>query len=296
MNIKDMNCFIRVSEKNSISAAAESLFMTPQGVSKAIKRMEEELGAQLFIRTQNGVILTDYGRIFRECAERITVDYESTFQEISALRAQNSGFIRMVSAFGILRLLSPDFVHAFEDTFPKLHLDYMEFPDVYVPEQVLSEKYDIGLIPYLKVKENPDFVYTPLFSREIFFISHEGSRFSDREEVSVTEISREPLIMENEHFLIHHILEDICRREGTDLDVYFNTSGFSLCYKLCKEGEGNTVSMDFIFDDMDDGTLRKIPFREHPMWEIALIRRKDTPVSDNLEKFISFTREWCETI
>lgn len=294
MNIKDMNCFIRVSEKKSISAAAESLFMTPQGVSKTIKRMEEEMGTQLFIRTQNGVNLTEYGRIFRDCAQRITEDYDQTFQKIKALKAQNNGFIRMVSAFGILRLLSPDFVHAFEEKYPGLHLDYMEFPDVYIQENVLSEKYDIGILPYLE--ENPDFVYTPLFSREIFFVTHPASRFFDRKEVSVTEISQEPLILENEHFLIHQIMEDICRQEGTDLDVYFNTSGFSLCYKLCKEEEGNTVSMDFIFDDMDDGTLHQIPFREHPMWRITLIRRRDTPVSDNLKKFISFAQEWCETL
>ena len=40
-----MACFLKICEQHSISAAAQSFFMTPQAVSKEVKRMEEELGA-----------------------------------------------------------------------------------------------------------------------------------------------------------------------------------------------------------------------------------------------------------
>ena len=45
--------------------------------------------------------------------------------------------------------------------------------------------------------------------------------------------------MENDHFLIHHLLSDTAAGEGVTIIPYFSTSGFSLCYKLCEKGEAN---------------------------------------------------------
>lgn len=290
MNLRDMDCFIMVCRKQSISAAAEALFMSPQGVSKAIRRMEEESGAPLLDRATSGVSPTAYGKIFLAAAIKITHEYDDTLKKIADLKAQTNGYLRLVSAFGILRYLSPEFVQGFSRLCPSIHLDYMEYPDIYVEENLLNKQYDVGMVPYLR--QNPGLVYEPLFSKEIYFITHEGSAFFERNEVSVKEISAEPFVIENSNFLIHHIMESICERERAKLDIYFNTSGFSLCYKLCKDGEANTASMDFIFQDMSSGALRKIPFREHPMWNVALVRRRDMPLTETMNKFRDYALGW----
>lgn len=289
-----MECFIEVCEKKSITAASEAMFLSPQAVSQTIRRMEEEVGAELLVRSKKGVTLNEYGKLFYDHACNIISDYKGMISSISDLKKQERGFVRLVSAYGILRLLSPEFVHAFTDRNPGVRLDYMEFPDIYIEENLKNRKYDLGFVPY--VKEDPELEYVPLFSREIFFVTHRKSRYYDRNEVSVREISEEPVIVENSNFMIHHILEKTCKDEGVDLDVYFNTSGFSLCYKLCREQEGNTVSMDFIFDDMGSDNLRKIAFAEHPMWKVAAVRRKDMPLTANVRKLIEFAEEWCRTI
>ncbi|MGI6057558.1 MAG: LysR family transcriptional regulator [Bilifractor sp.] len=294
MNLKDMECFIEVCEKKSITQAAEAMFLSPQAVSQTIRRMEEEVGTDLLVRSQKGVALNEYGKIFFDHARRILADYKGMTASINDLKNQEKGFVRLVSAYGILRLLSPEFIHTFTDRNPGVRLDYMEFPDIYIEENIRNRKYDVGFVPY--VKEDPDLEYIPLFSREIFFVTHGESRYYGRKEVSVREISEEPMIVENGNFMIHHILEETCKREGADLDVYFNTSGFSLCYKLCREHEGNTASMDFIFDDMGSDDLRKIAFAEHPLWRVAAVRRKDMPLTDKVRKLIDFAVEWCRTV
>lgn len=291
MNLHELECFLKICELQSLSAAAKELFLTPQAMSKGIMRMEQELGAPILLRSKKGVRPTAYGKILYTHACRIIQEYHDASQEISALVMQDAGFLRMVSAFGILRFLSPEYIHAFTDKQPHIHFDYMEYPDIYIEENVLQGHYDIGLVPY--VQKNSALTYIPLFSREIFFITHPKSRFYDRQEVSVRDISAEPIIIENQNFLIHHIMEETCRNEQTDLDVYFNTSGFSLCYKLCKEQKGNTASMDFIFHDMGSDNLRMIPFHEHPQWNVALIYKKDMPLSKPVQDFIAYSRNWC---
>lgn len=294
MNNKDLDCFIKVYEGKSISAAARELYMSPQAVSKIIRRIEEELDADLFDRTAGGMRPTAYGDLFYPHAVRILDEYQKSLLAVRQMKLQNEGILKLVSAFGILRFLSPEFIGCFSRQHPEIHIDYMEFPDRYIEEQVLDGKYDLGMTPYLY--RNPDLHYIPLFSREIYFVTNESSRFYECGEVSVHDIAQEPLIIENRNFLIHHIMTDLCSREGCSLNIYFNTSGFSLCYKLCKEGEGNTVSMDFIYDDMGDASLKMIPFREHPMWNIALIMRKDAPCTDNMRIFTDFAVQWCRVL
>ena len=52
--------------------------------------------------------------------------------------------------------------------------------------------------------------------------------------------------------------------------------------------------MDFIFDDMAQDGLRRIPFTEHPMWPVALIHKKDLPISESMKAFIMHTTKWKE--
>ncbi|MGI6052451.1 MAG: LysR family transcriptional regulator [Bilifractor sp.] len=294
MTIQDLRYFVRICKKHSIAQAAEEFYITPQGLSKAIKRMEEELGTELLFRTQAGVVPTEYGQIFLTHAEVILGEYDSAQKEMDALKAQKFGLLKLVSAYGILRLLTPSFIHAFTDANNDIHLDYTEFPDSYIEEKVLNDEYDIGLTPVLN--ENPKLTYIPLFSKEIYFITHEGSRFYDQKEVRLSEVLKEPIVLENDHFLIHHILMREAAKEGASLIPYFNTSGFSLCYKLCDKGEANTASMDFIFEDMARDGLRKIPFTEHPQWPVCLIHKKDVPVPGSMKAFILHTIAWKDRL
>lgn len=81
-----MNCFIKVCDNKSISSTADLFFMFPQGVSKTIKRIETELDIELPIRTQNGVIMTEYGQLFYNLAKKIITEYNQTTKNESFYR------------------------------------------------------------------------------------------------------------------------------------------------------------------------------------------------------------------
>lgn len=294
MNLKDMKYFLTVCDRKSITSASDFLYISPQALSKTIQKLERNLGAQLLIRSSNGVEMTPYGKIFYDSAQKIILEYTTMETEIHTLVSQNHGVLKMASAFGILRYLTPEFVNTFTKNNPDIHLEYMEFPDLYVADNVRNGNCDIGMVPY--ITQDDDFLYTDLFQLEICFITHEGSRFYNRSEVSLEETVAEPFIVENQNFILHHLLIETCRQKHIHPDIYFNTSGFSLCYKLCREGKGNTLSMAFIYNDMKDSHLRMIPFKEPLIWNIALICKKNSILSSNLKKLIQHIINWTVPI
>lgn len=62
MNVKDFNVFITVAETKHLTKASKLLYMTPQGISKVIKNLENECDCELFLRTGNGMELSEAGR------------------------------------------------------------------------------------------------------------------------------------------------------------------------------------------------------------------------------------------
>jgi DNA-binding transcriptional LysR family regulator len=64
MNIVDMKTFLAVVEYHSISLASKHMFTSQSTISRRIKKLEQELGTQLFVNTSYGVELTNKGKAF----------------------------------------------------------------------------------------------------------------------------------------------------------------------------------------------------------------------------------------
>ncbi|KIR03044.1 LysR family regulatory protein CidR [Lachnospiraceae bacterium TWA4] len=290
MNLRDMECFIEVCKYNSINYTAEQLYLSPQGLSNIIKRLENELGVKLFNRTQSGLRITDYGEVFLAKSKKMLEDYQNVLTEIESLKIQKNGLVKLSSAFGVLRYLKPEFITNFHICFPDLNLDYIELPDLFVEEYIETSKADIGITP----SPNSDlFDEIPLFSTPISFITHDKSRFYDRQSVSLKEIVEEPLILESENFRINKIIMSKFKNIDVVPNIFFLTSGFSLCYKVCNQNLANTVTTDFIFNDMRYPNMRMIPFEEDLHWDVSMILRKNMVLTDTIEAFIEYTKNTC---
>lgn len=62
MDMGSLGAFVAVYDCGSITKAAQQLYISPQGLSKSITRLEGEMGTQLFVRSHHGVVPTKYAR------------------------------------------------------------------------------------------------------------------------------------------------------------------------------------------------------------------------------------------
>ena len=87
-NLNRYRLFCAVAECESISRAAEMNYISQPAISKAITKMEESLGTQLFVRNHRGVTLTDEGKLLYEqlkIAFDIIKDGEDKLRRINEL-------------------------------------------------------------------------------------------------------------------------------------------------------------------------------------------------------------------
>ena len=91
MEIRQLEYFLMVSRVNSFTRAAERLYVSQPAVTNAVRSLEEELGIQLFDRSQKQALLTTEGKIFFAHVEQIMNGISNTLEEINSLKNLSDG-------------------------------------------------------------------------------------------------------------------------------------------------------------------------------------------------------------
>lgn len=288
MNIRDLDFFIKVYECRSISIASEKLFISAQGLSNVISRLEQELGCSLFNRDRAGSVPTVCGEAFYKYAVNTKSEYERMITEIEHLSRAEKGVIRIGYSFGVMSGLTMNITQEFQNKYPEYELDFAEMPDKIVEELVLSEKLDIGFAAYV---DKDKFEYDLINESEILFVPIKDSRFYERESVSVREIADEPLTLRNRNFATTRIMMQEFEKYGADPEIMLNTGGILRSLKLRKDGMANTVIIDSVAAQIESDEMRTIPFTEELKWPLYIITKKGRGRSKAVDRFISFIKE-----
>src|ERR1700704_1308768 len=95
MEFSQLEFFVTVVAEGSFSKAAERVYPPHPAVSIAVRRLEEEIGAPLFERSQKTPTLTEVGELVYDCAKRILSLRDQTFDVVSELKSLKRGRVRI---------------------------------------------------------------------------------------------------------------------------------------------------------------------------------------------------------
>jgi DNA-binding transcriptional LysR family regulator len=99
LSLQQIRCFCAALELGSFTAAAEALRVSQPAVAEQIRKLEQALGTDLFVRAGRGVVATEAGRAFAEHAARSLRALEDAADSVGELTALRSGTVT-IGAFG----------------------------------------------------------------------------------------------------------------------------------------------------------------------------------------------------
>lgn len=290
MTIKELEEFRVICQRGSLAKASKELFMSPQGLSRVLKNLENELDCTLVNRVVSGLELTESGECLREYAEIVLKEYEKLKKEIESIRASADGAVDLLLAYDILRYLTPECILDFQKCYPHVTFSFSEYPDRVVERMLLEKKGNVALSvgPFA----GECFEVKSLKKCNLGLLVYEGHPLAEKSEVTVEDLIGEELYLENSSFKINEFIQSRCWNKGFEPKIVFETNGFDLCYKMCRMKKGISVTVDFIHEDMKCDGLRMISFKENDMvWEIGLLTPKDRMIEPSVEKFCNYIAE-----
>lgn len=257
MTLNQLNYAITVANANSMNEAARSLFISQPSLSTAIKELEEEIGIELFHRTNRGISLTPEGEEFMGYARQVTEQY----------RLIESRYIskeKIKKKFGVSTQHYTFAVNAFVEMVKQFGMDEYEFAihetKTYdVIEDVKNFKSEIGIL-YLndfnrkvltKLFHEYDLEFHELLDCGIYVYMWKGHPLSDKGEITLEELEEYPcLSFEQGTYNSFYFAEEVlstydykrlikANDRATLLNLMVGLKGYTLCSGIiCEELNG----------------------------------------------------------
>lgn len=102
MEIRVLRYFLAVAREGSLSAAAAALHVTQPTLSRQLSALEDELGRQLYVRSKNGIMLTDQGVMLKRYAESIVALSDKAVEELSLPAKSVTGSVHIAGGEAVI--------------------------------------------------------------------------------------------------------------------------------------------------------------------------------------------------
>ena len=126
MDIKQLKYFLLVADMGGFTNAARAMGLGQSAISKQIKLLETEVGAQLFLRHGRGIVLTPAGRQLLDHARDITERIEVARADMSELSKSVAGEITCGLPASLGSTLTTPLLKRFLDSYPLVRLSLVE--------------------------------------------------------------------------------------------------------------------------------------------------------------------------
>lgn len=306
MKIEQLEQAVKIAEMNSISLAAEELFISQPNLSLSIRKLEQEIGFPIFLRTNKGVKTTPLGQNFIDSAKIILMQ----FHELQKLGASLA--MKDQRSFSVAHMHYRYVNHAIAQLFSIRHDLRMEVREglrntvIDLVERRVCELGLIGMYSHyhkmtLRRLEIRGLQYFRLCSSPVSVIVGLGSPLYHlpQTEISLSEIKDYPIVIYEESELESYasILEVLgldkqARRivvteRATLGDILDKTEAVSL-----------TTTNRIAYQNTDYyPTMRCFQLRDCPITgEVGWIKRKDTPLSDVSLEFLQILSSYFTVV
>lgn len=212
MDIKDLRYFIHIYEARSFSAAAHTMYVTQQALSKVVKKLEVELGFRLFIRERNGVIPTEFCRVLYERALPVLRAFDALSADLLKPERPVQGIVRIAMHKDLDTLYYSDILHRFSRKYPGIEVDIVSRPGKESEPMVAGEDLDFSAM-ILPIDEKK-FVFQKIFEDELAVLVHKNSPLAARDSLKYTDIADENILLPSIRNKYHDLARRAFRKHG----------------------------------------------------------------------------------
>ena len=240
VNLRDLRYALAVEEHGHFSRAAEACAVSQPTLSGQLRKLEDELGVEIFERDGRTVRVTRAGREILNYA-RVAVDAVSDIERAAqAGRDPLVGTLRIGVIPTLGPYLLPHLLATARERIPKLPLAIVEEPTALLVAGVLSGELDAAIVATTHVSEGLSEI--PIFDEPLWLVVPHDHALAKSESVAIADIdARSLLLLTDGHCLREQTLElcSAAQRAATDRDL--RASSLETLLNLVEAGYGMTV-------------------------------------------------------
>jgi LysR family transcriptional regulator, hca operon transcriptional activator len=238
VELRHLRYFVAVAEEGSLTVAADRRLHTAQpSLSRQIRDLEYEVGAQLFVRSVRGVELTQSGRAFLDHARLALVQVEAAVE--AARRAAQPA--RQTLALGFLTGQEmdwlPEAMRILRDELPNIEVNVSSQYSPDLAQGLLRGKLDLAFMR--REAQMPDLEYRVVVKETLIVAIPSDHRLASQDTIALPDIAGETFIgMSNTAPALRVVIETYLERMGMDLQPAHRVDNLAMAMSLIASTRG----------------------------------------------------------
>jgi DNA-binding transcriptional LysR family regulator len=267
MLLNQIAAFIETAERQSVSRAAEALFISQPALTARLKALEADLGARLFVRTPRGMRLTDAGSAFLPYAVRALETLTDGRMQVNALERGGAGRLVIGAAPAVSTYVLPPLLKRFSEGYPRVSISVRTGHSEEILDLVLREQATLGLVRAL---QHPDILSTPLYEDRLVLVVDRSHPFAKAGRIGMKDLADEQLVQFDRTSSYRDLTSALFVTAGVSPGGRMELDNIDAAKKMVEQGFGVALlPQTSVTDELEAGTLAEVE-----IVDAAPVRRK----------------------
>ena len=247
--------FYETARHTSFSTAAKNLFISQSAISQCIRQLEQDLNAQLFIRSRRGATLTKEGMLLFQKVESAMQAIEQGETLLSRLHHLDSGSLIIAAGDSITSHFLLPYLEQFHATYPNIRIEMTNSYSSNMLKQVKEGKAELAFVN-LPV-EDDELCIHPCFEVHDIFVC--GPEYKAKQSYSFEEMAEQPLILLEENSTSRRYLNEKFKEKHIFLKPQIEIAAHELLLRFASIHLGvSCVVEEFSKESLNQGIVRKM--------------------------------------
>lgn len=240
MELLQLRYFSMVARTQHITEAAERLGITQPALSRAMARLERDLGVALFDHRGRSVRLNRFGRAYVEHVDRALGALEEGERALTDLSDRESGVIAFGFAHALGTRVVPDLIASFRANHPRARFQLMQNASHIILAELEAGEVDLALVsPLPPASERIE--ATELASEELFLVVPHDHRLAKRKSVRLEELRDDTFVCLRQGYTLRTLTDEFCRQAGFAPKIAFEGEEIATLRGLVAVGLGVAI-------------------------------------------------------
>lgn len=292
MNLNAFYILHLVVSHGSMKSSANALGITPSAVTKAIRRMEAELGVKLLENSGSSVHATEIGQELAMIARQLESCQKDLQQSLDAHLGNSPRHIVLhcSESFGAYHF--PEAVLHITQTLPDLHISSTNVHNDEAYSNTLARRNDLSIVSF--PAEHEELLLQNLFSEEMVFIVPPGHELATKENLKPWDLHNKWMITHERGSFPWKAMKRFQEEHGFQCKERMQISSNETIRKAAQNGLGiGLVSPRVVQEDIANGSLIVLPIHSpHLVRTYYSVIRKDRLQSNALILFMKALETW----
>ena len=156
-HLSQYKIFYEVARCGNISKAARELYISQPAISKAVSKLEENLGTRLFSRNSRGVLLTREGEILYQHISTAFEAINKGEKELKRIHDFHIGHLTIGVSNTLCKYVLLPYLKGFVEKYPHINISIESQSTIHTLEMLEAKKIDIGLVAQPRMRRSLSF-------------------------------------------------------------------------------------------------------------------------------------------